>query len=136
MSVDVEAMLTRFLRSQNDVAAIVEDRVYTELPHTRTYPLVRLQRTGGASLISRPPNWLTSAEITLDFYGASHKGAQVLMSTCIDAITNRLPGTQAEGVVTIVRDQEITYSPDEESIEETGHGRPRFQARLNVVSHP
>jgi hypothetical protein len=136
MSVDVEAMMTRFLRGQSEVAALVEDRVYTDLPHKRIYPMVRLQRTGGASLIKRPPNWLTSTEITIDFFGGNHKAAQSLMATCLDVITNRLPGAQPEGVVTIVRDEEITYSPDEESVEEAGHGRPRFQARLNVVSHP
>jgi hypothetical protein len=136
MSVDVEAMLSRFLRAQAEVSAIVDDRVYTDLPHTRIFPLVRLQRTGGGPVMSRPANWLTDAEITFDFYGGTHKAAQTLMSTCLDVISARLPGSQPEGVVTVVRNAEVTYTPDEESADEAGHGRPRFQVRLNVLSHP
>jgi hypothetical protein len=136
MSVDVEAMLSRFLREQPEVMAIVDDRVYTDMPHMRAFPLVRLQRTGGGPVISRPANWLTDAEITFDFYGGTHKVAHSLMRTCLDVITGRLPGPQPEGVVTIVRNMEVVYEPDEESADEAGHGRPRFQVRLNVLSHP
>lgn len=131
--VDVEAMLTRFLRAQSEVVTLVGDRVYTDLPHQRQYPLVVLQRTGGGP---RVRGWLDEAEITLDFYGGTHKLAHTVMSTCIELLAKRLPGQQVEGVVTAVRDPQVTYSPEEESSDESGHGRPRFQVQVNVLTHP
>ena len=136
MSVDAEAMLARFLREQPDVASLVDDRVYTDLPHKRTYPMVVLQRTGGGPLFNKPPNWLVENEMTFDFYGGTHKMAQTVMSTCLAAMADRLPGTQPEGVVTAVRGQVVTYQPEEEATDESGHARPRFQVRVNVLTHP
>ena len=136
MSVDVEAMLSRFLREQPEVMAIVDDRVYTDLPHTRTYPLVTLQRTGGGPLINVPPNWLVEAELTIFCYGGTHKLAQSLAATVVDLMHSRLPGSQPEGVVTLVRDADVSYSPEDESADEEGHARPRFQVLVNVLTHP
>lgn len=135
MSVDVEAMITRHLRATPAVTAIVTDRVYTDLPHQRVYPLVLVQRTGGGPLISRPANWLDEAEMGLDFYGGTHKLAHTLMHTCMAALS-QLPGVQPEGVVTIVRNAIVSYTPEDESSDDAGHARPRFQVRVNVVTHP
>lgn len=135
MTVDVEAMLTRHLRAQPSVTSFVDDRVYTDLPHQRAYPLVLVQRTGGGPLFSRPANWLDEAEMTLDFYGGTHKMAQSLMAAAMTAI-GELPGQQPEGVVTTIRSAIVTYTPEDESPDEVGHARPRFQVRVNVVTHP
>jgi hypothetical protein len=46
---DAERLVSTFWRAQAEVAALVGDRVYTTLPATKTWPLVRLQRVGGST---------------------------------------------------------------------------------------
>lgn len=132
MSVDAEALLTNHLRSVAEVTAIVADRVYTDLPHDRTYPLVLLNRTGGGFLYR---DWLEAAEIDLSAYGGSHKMAQSLMATCIQALSAAVGG-HPEGVVTKVTLTSNTYDPEPDSADPSGHARPRFTASVTVLTHP
>lgn len=134
MSIDVEALIVAFLRNQTDVTTIVGDRVFTDLPNQRVYPLVRVQRTGGGSIYR---NWLEAAEITLDAYGGTHKLANQLASACISTMAASLVSTShAEGVVTKVSVADLSYNPEPDSADESGHARPRCTVVATVTAHP
>jgi len=130
--VDVEALLTNYLRSVAEVVAIVDDRVYTDKPHERTYPMVVLSRVGGGFVYR---DWLEAAEIDLSSYGGSHKMSQSLMATCIKAMTGAVGG-HPEGVVTKVTLLSNVYDPEPDSADPSGHARPRFTASVTVLTHP
>jgi len=133
MSIDVEALVVNFLRGQTTVTDIVSDRVYTDLPHDRKYPVVLVNRTGGGSLYK---DWLEAADVEINAFGGPHKLAFSLASVCISAMTSAMVGSHAEGVVTKVKAGSIAYNPDPESADEQGHSRPRFTVGVVVTAHP
>lgn len=133
MSVDVEAMIATFLRGQSAVTDICGDRVYTDLPHERQYPLVLINRTGGSSLYK---DWLEAAEVEISTFGGPHKLAYTLASACISAMTSAMVGSHAEGVVTKVKAGAIAYNPDPDSADQQGHSRPRYTVSATVTAHP
>lgn len=134
--VDVEALLANFLRAQEEVTALVADRVWTDLPNSRSFPLVLLQRIGGSMAINRPAAYLDRSVVQLDSYGGTHKQAFTVMATCCAVLSDRLVGPHPEGVVTGVQVDGIGYLPDPESDDEAGHARPRFNTTVTVLTHP
>lgn len=133
--VDVEAMVSTFLREQPEVTALVGDRVYTDLPHDRTYPLVLLTRIGGGYVISRPL-WLINATIQLDTFGGTHKQAFKVAEACLSTMAARMVCQRPEGCCTGVVVDDITYNPEIDFLDSTGHSRPRFTAVASVLAHP
>jgi len=135
MSVDVEALVSTFLRGQSAVTALVNDRVYTDLPHQRTYPLVLLSRIAGGFLINRPM-WLEQAELQLDAFGGTHKQAWTLQATVMGLLHAQLVGEHADGVVTKVTTESVHYNPQDDFTDDRGHARPRFTVTFTVTAHP
>jgi len=133
MSVDVEALTVKFLRAQTAITDVVGDRVYTDLPHEREYPLVLVNRTGGGSLYR---DWLEAAEISIGCYGGTHKLAYTLAQTCVAVMSPAMVGAHVDGVVTKVKAQVVAYEPDAESADKQGHARPRFTVAVVVTAHP
>ena len=133
--VDVEQLLATFLRAQTEVTDLVGDRVYTDLPHDRTYPLVLVQRIGGNHVV-QVPMWLDSALVQFDVYGGTHKQAFALMSVCISVIAERAIRAHPEGCVTGVTSDSIAYNPEEDFVDPQGHARPRYTTTVNVLVHP
>jgi len=133
MSIDVEALVATFLRGQTSVTALVTDRVYTDMPHKRDWPLVLVNRTGGGSLYK---DWLESAEIQVSAYGGTHKAAYNLAQACMSSMAAAMVGPHAEGVVTKVKADGIAYDPDPDSADQQGHARPRFTVSATVTAHP
>lgn len=130
--VDVEGMISRFLRESPDVAALVADRVYTDLPHDRTYPLVLVQRTGGEPIRGFT---LGAAEVTVSTYGGTHKQAQDLTAVVLSSLRS-LVGPQPEGAVSTVDGTNVEFSPDDQSPDQQGHARPRYVSTVTVHAHP
>lgn len=133
MSIDVEALVATFLRGQAAVTALVADRVYTDLPHQRTYPLVLVTRTGSTSLYR---NWLEQIDIEISAYGGTHKLAYQLANTCLSAMAADLPGGHADGVVTKFEAASTAYEPEPDSTDPSGHARPRYTCAAVVTAHP
>lgn len=135
MAVDVEQLVVGFLRGQPDVTALVEDRVYTDLPHsdTRKYPLLLVQRTGGGFTYKQ---WLDSAQLTVGCYGGTHRLAQQIAGAVLSTMDAALVGQQPEGVVTKVTATSTVYEPEPDSVDSSGHARPRFTVALTVITHP
>ena len=131
--VDVEALVSQYLRSQSEVTAYVAQRVYTALPETKTFPLVRLTRIGGAPKMSRPMH-VDSAHLQIDVFGGSKATALDTM----DAIREELAKVvdedpvQALGGVCGVRFGPLAYLPDA-SFEPA---KPRYTLDVTVTVRP
>jgi hypothetical protein len=135
VAVDVEQLVVGFLRGQDDITTLVADRVFTDLPNSenRKYPLLLVQRSGGGFTYKR---WLDAAELTVGCYGGTHKLAQQIASAVISTMDATLVGQQPEGVVTKVSVGSTVYEPEPDSVDLSGHARPRFTVTLTVITHP
>lgn len=112
--VDVEALVSQYLRSQSEVTAYVAQRVYTALPESKTFPLVRLTRVGGVPPMSRPLH-MDTAHLQVDVFG----GSKATALDTIDAVREELAkivdeaAVQPLGVVCGVRFGPLAYLPDD-----------------------
>lgn len=130
--VDVEGMVSRYLREQDAVIAAVADRVYTDLPHERTFPLVLVQRSGGVPVRGFT---VSEAELTISVYGGTHKQAQELTAEVLASLL-ALVGPQPEGCVAGIDGTNVEFDPDSDSPDQQGHARPRYVSTVTVHAHP
>jgi hypothetical protein len=107
---DVERLLVDFLLAQPEVVAIVDDRVCTEFPATKVFPLVRLSQFG--SLPVAQPRWLQTHTVQVDCYGGPKRTAFLLAETVAAVMDDRLIGTHSEGVVSGVSFTGFADLPD------------------------
>lgn len=131
MTVDVERLLSAWLRERTDITDVVGDRVYTEIPNRATFPFLRLSLIGGTPVTTRPL-YLDESYIQLDAYGGPKALARQLMDITRDAIDTELTGVHPEGVVTGVTFSSMRYLPDD------GYDppRPRYVGSVFIYSHP
>ena len=108
---DIEALVSQFLRDQDEIVALVDDRVYTAIPNDPTWPLLRLQRVAGAPVLSRPLH-VDAPVVQLDAYGGSKSQARTLIETARAVIAARLEGVHALGVVAGVTFGSMSWLPD------------------------
>ena len=131
--VDVEALVSQYLRSQSEVTAYVGQRVYTALPETKAYPLVRLTRIGGVPPMSRPLH-MDAARLQIDVFG----GSKATAFDTVDAIRQELAKlvdedpVQPLGVVCGVRFGPLAYLPDESYVP----AKPRYAQDVTVTVRP
>jgi hypothetical protein len=130
--VDVEGLISRFLRDDTAIDTATGGRVYTDLPHEREYPMVLIQRSGGPPVSGFS---LSHADCTVSVYGGRHVEAQQLIALVL-ATLDGLPGQHDGGCVASVAANSITYTPDPESPDPAGHARPRYVSEITVVCHP
>jgi hypothetical protein len=131
VTVDVERLMSTFLRAQPDMVDLVDDRVFTEMPNRATFPLLRLTLIGGNAVTSRPL-YLDQSFIQLDAYGGPKVMARQIMDTARFALDTELVGAHPEGVITGVDFAGLRYLPDD------GYDppQPRYSASVYVYSHP
>lgn len=108
---DIEALVSRFLREQDEIVDLVDDRVYTALPSSPQWPLLRVQRVAGAPIGSRPLH-LDAPVVQLDAYGGQKAAARQLIETARAVVAARLEGTHDLGVVSGVRFGSMGWLPD------------------------
>lgn len=133
---DVEQLLSEFLRAQPEVAALVADRVWTEIPKAPTgdddrWPLVRVSRYGGTPVTS-VPLWLDQALVQIDSFGGNKRLTHQIAETCRAVLDRRLIGSHDEGVVTGVRTFGFGYHPDAIF----SPAKPRYLFTATVTFHP
>lgn len=137
---NVEALVVHFLRDQPEVAAIVGDRVYTELPPKAEFPLVRVHVYYERPVGGSNPLWLTAHDVQVDAYGGPKATAWRLAETCRAALTARMSGrleygtgaTATTGVVTDVQVTGLRDMPDDSYTP----ARPRFLFTATPYVHP
>lgn len=129
---DVEAIVIDYLMSHTDVSAIVDDRVYTDIPEGPTYQFLTVLRIAGRP---RPqPRWIDQAHLQIGAWGDdvnfSREDVRDLCETAVAAL-HELVGNTPLGVVTAVEDILGPRSlPDPET------SWPRFMAEVLVTAHP
>jgi len=131
MTVDVERLVSTFLRARPDMVALVEDRVVTELPNRAKFPLFRITLIGGTPVTSRPL-YLDESYIQFDAYGGPKVMARQIMDTARSALDTELVGTHPLGVITGVTFGGLRYLPDD------GYDppQPRYVGSAFIYSHP
>ena len=132
MTVDVERLLSSWLRARDDIIALVEDRVVTEVPNRAVFPFVKLTQISGAPVYDRPL-YLDEAYIQIDAYGGPKVQARQNIDTVRDAMAEEFIGHHVGiGVVTNVRFGDLSYVPD------VGYEppKPRYLALAAIHTHP
>lgn len=128
------AIVSRFLRDQPEVTALVDERVYTILPNSKTYPLVRVTRAGGAPG-TEFAYWLDAPLLQVDVWADTTAAAFDVTETCRAVLVQRLTGvhtfTGVSGVVTSVAAGGITEGFDPDNPQKA---RDRFD--VVVHAHP
>jgi len=110
---NVEALVSAFLRDQPELVDLLDDRCYTVIPKNAEYPLARVtvlldQPAGGE------PLWLVAATVQIEAFGGTKAQAHEIANTARAAISQRLTGVHAEGVVTGVSSGALLDLPDDE----------------------
>jgi hypothetical protein len=132
LAVDVERLISTWLRAQPEITALVSDRVYTELPSRAVTPLLRLTQISGAPVGSRPL-WLDESFIQFDAYGGPKVLARQLVDTTRALLASpQFIGSHPTGVVTCVEWMELTYLPDDAY----EPAKPRYLASASIYTHP
>lgn len=135
MTVDVERLTSAWLRARPTVAAEVDERVYTELPAEKTFPLVRLTLIDERAVHSRPL-WLTSSLIQFDVYGGPKVQAREITDLIRGLLADEFTGDHSigdtAGVVTGVKFGTMSYLPDTD----LNPTRPRYRFDVEIFTHP
>lgn len=125
---DAEMLIVDYLRTVDDIADEIGERVYTTIPPgpARTWPLVRVMRVGGAPVV---PRWLDAARIQIDVFADDKQTANDI-ARIVQAALHDLPGVHVEGVVTGVEDGVFHWNPDPDT------GQPSYTLDVLVYLHP
>lgn len=127
----IEKLLVDFLADQPEIATLVADRVYTELPETKVWPLIRLHQFNSLRPTTRA-RWLATTVVQIDAYGGTKNIAHRLAQTCAGVLDARLTGTHDEGVVTGI----VCYGLRDEPDETFESARPRWLFLAEITAHP
>lgn len=129
-AVDIERLLVWWCRDIPEIAAIYGDRIYTEMPNTPVFPLLRIVRVAGAptSRLARLDNPL----VQLDSWGGPKVTARDGIATVLAHMAAELVGTHPEGVVTAVEVGSLSYQPDTDLTPP----HPRYSADVAIWTHP
>lgn len=87
---NVEALLSTFLRDQQELIDLVDDRIYTVIPKLATYPLVRVQQI--IDVPAGSPLWAIASTLQVDAWGGSKADAFRISNTARALIDSRLSG--------------------------------------------
>jgi hypothetical protein len=133
LAADIERIAVDFLVDQTDVAAIIDERAYTELPETPRWPLIRLTRAGGARTY---PAWIDHPRLQVEAFADTKAEAHDLAATASAALLQQFPGVHDNAVVTSVdEDGGLIWLPDPSGGPGVP-GRPRYLFTVSVTVHP
>ncbi len=128
---DIERLVTDFLRAQAEITTIVGNRVYTEIPDTPTFPLVRVRRLGGFPVLNRPL-YVDAPLVQIEGYAATKGAARLLTETCRAVLAERVEGTHTTGVVAGVSFGSLIWLPDEDFTPP----KPRYVSDATLTVRP
>lgn len=128
---DVEKVISAYLRSRAEVAALVEGRVYTEIPKMPVFPLVRLMRVGGEPLTTRPL-YIDQALLQIDAFGGPKALARQIAETCRHVLSEAHLTSHSGASVDNVEFGSFQWLPDP-TFEPA---KPRYSFDVSVTIHP
>lgn len=137
---NVEALVVQFLRDQEEVTALVGNRIYTEIPASPDWPLVRVRVYYERPVNGSRPLWLTAHDVQVEAYGGPKSVAWRVAETCRAALTARFEGAYSygaessavSGTVTHVAVSGLRDLPDEFY----SPARPRWMFTATAYVHP
>lgn len=128
--IDVERLVSSYLRAHAAVAGAVGDRVYTAWPaQTSGEPLVLVQRIGGTPPLSHPLV-VDEAQLQVDVYGGTKAAAWIVLAAVLAAFDELEGVVVPEGYVSAVRQGAIRWQPDETF----DPWRPRYVADVTLTT--
>lgn len=139
----VSRLVVAFLLDQPEVASVVGQSVYTDVPAEPHFPMIRVTQFPGRVISSGSIYWLEQTLVQIDTWGPGGNDrleAHTLAETCRAALSQRLPGAQSftlgstviEAVVTGIECGGIADTSD------TAYEPARPHSRFDVViaAHP
>lgn len=123
---DCEALVSAYLRGHEDITALVGDRVYTRIPRTADWPLIRLWRVGGGPVYNSPL-FLDKSLIQIDAFGGSTSQARTLGATAM-AVLAKMPGA----VPNITSVEFGAFASDEDDAFDPPKPRYRFDVSVSA----
>ena len=129
---NMEALVSAFLRDQDEVTALVGDRVYTALPKAITWPAVRVTQIIDAPT-SGSPLWGIAYSMQVESWGGSKDEAWRIAATCRAAIDARITGVhEGHGVVNGSEPSSMFDLPDEDF----EPAKPRWIVTCTIYGRP
>lgn len=129
--VDVERLLSEWLRSLDSVTELVGDRIYTEMPATKNFPLVVLTLITDVPVFSQPLR-LTGSRVQIDCYGGPKVVARRISDVIRGEIDANLSGPHDGAVVTGVDVGAASPQPDQDF----NPPKPRYRGDVTIWAHP
>jgi hypothetical protein len=142
------AAMSEWLRDQSELTDLIDQRIYTELPPSKTFPLARIAHITDPP-ITGPAHWAVDATFQLDVWGGPKAITWTIAETARALITQRFSGhawdlTAGRVVAGRVRaggirrttDAVTTAGTDADNSAETASARPRARFDFAVVLHP
>lgn len=126
---DIEALVIQWALATPEVNT-VNGRIYSAVPATPTFPLIRLTRVGG-----EPTSrllWLDQALVQVDVWGGPKSTARLVAETFRAHLSASLVGPHEAGAVTAVEVGGLTWLPDDSY----APSRPRYSFDAVVTYHP
>lgn len=127
-------LVSEFLRDQAELSTVVETRIYTKLPATKTFPLMQVRRIGGSPNIGHV-HWLESVLLQVDAWGGPAEQAFTLAETARAAMMQRLTGVHDDSVAAVISNVSVGgITEDSDDTEPNARPHARFDAVVTV--HP
>jgi len=129
---DAEALVIGALLSQEPITDAFGDRLYSMIPKTRTFPLVRVMRYGGDPLYASSPYWLDGPAMQIDVWADGRAEALRLGELVRATLAQTLVGAWPLGVVSscvvsaLVNNDDATLDPP----------KPRYRFSATLIVHP
>lgn len=133
---DATRLVCDFLRAAPEVTAVVADRVFTELPADKTFPLVLVRRILSTPLATRPW-WAETVTLDVNVYGGRTTEAHQLAQVIRSLMAGQLSGNHPQGTVCGVTVLSMVDAPDPD-VPPLSDGRPRRRVvcSVAVTVHP
>lgn len=110
---NVEGLLVAALKADASLSNVF---VGVELPATKTWPAVRITRTGGAPVASLPVTVVDAPEVQIDVWADRRQAAWDIMAAVLNVLDGlrgmqRLAGVSGCEVRRVSYDPDVTFDP-------------------------
>lgn len=142
---DWRSCLYQWLIAQDELTDLVDGRVYSELPKSKEFPLVRLSQIADPT-ITAGVHWAVRAVFQVDVWGTSQNLTWEIAATIKSLIESRLAGAHDTAAGSFIagnakaggtrRSTEPVERVGTESDVETSAARPHCSFDFTVILHP
>jgi hypothetical protein len=132
----VQRLLVWFLLAQDEVTALVDQNVYTDLPATPDWPVVRVSTFPGRIIEGGSIYWLEQTLAQVDVWGGPRVLTHDIAETCRSTLKARLNGAVEFGAVSaVVTEVQVGGIRDDSDADYTP-AKPHARFDVTVTAHP